>query len=102
MRVPGSHADILARPVRAVLSTLEPGGGLRSSPCTCRGGGDRLIVTSVEEAQARQMGLNPRVSIMIVDPGNVDRWLCVQGDAALRRGSWEVPLRRVMVFPVMK
>ena len=99
MRVPGSHADILEKPVLAVLSTLEPGGGLRSSPCSCRGGGNRLIVTSVEGEQALQMGLNPRVSVMILDPGNVDRWLCVQGDAALQGSVWGISIRRVMVFP---
>jgi len=99
MRVPRSHADILEKPVRAVLSTLETGGGLRSSPCTCKGGGYCLIVTTVEEEQARQMGLNPHVSVMILDPGNVDRWLCVQGDAALQGSVWEISVRRVMVFP---
>lgn len=102
MRVPVSHADILEKPVRAVLSTLEPGGGLRSSLCTCRGAGDSLIVTSVEEAQAQQMRLNPRVSVMVLDPENVDRWLCVQGDATPRRGKWELSIRRVMVFPAVK
>jgi len=99
MRIPESHADILVKPVRAVLSTLEPGGGLRSSPCTCSGTEERLIITSVEEAQAQQMKLNPRVSVMILDPKNVDRWLCVQGDAVLRGAAWEVSIRRVMVFP---
>ncbi len=102
MRVPVSHADILENPVMAVLSTLEPGGGLRSSPCTCRGAGDSLIVTSVEEAQAQQMKLNPRVSVMVLDPENVDRWLCVQGDAAPRRREWELSIRRVIGFPAVK
>ena len=100
MRVPVSHADILERPVRAVLSTLEPGGGLRSSPCTCRVAGDRLIITSVEAAQAQQMKLNPRVSVMVLDPENVDRWLCVQGDADISGGTTcEVSIKRVMMFP---
>jgi len=99
MRVPASHADILEGPVTAVLSTLEPGGGLRSSPCTCRGAGDRLIITQVEEAQERQMRLNPKVSVLIVDPGNVDRWLSVQGDVALHGAAWEARIRRVIAFP---
>jgi general stress protein 26 len=101
MRVPESHVDILSRPVRAVLSTFEPGGRLRSSFCMCRGEGDSLLVTSVEKDQVRQMRLDPRVSVMIVDPGNVDRWLCVQGDAALQDAAWELSVRRVMVFPTM-
>jgi len=100
MRVPGSHADILEKPVRAVLSTHELGGGLRSSPCTCLGKGDHLLITSVDLAQVRQIGLNPKVSVLVVDPGNVDRWLCVQGDAAISGGATcEVSIRRVMVFP---
>jgi len=102
MRIPVSHADILEKHVWAVLSTLEAGGGLRSSPCMCKGGGDRLTVTSVEEVQAQQMGLNPRVSVMILDPKNVDRWLCVQGDAAPRRGEWGISIRHVIGFPATK
>ena len=99
MRIPVSHADILERPVRAVLSTLEPGGGLRSSPCTCLGEGDRLLITSVDPAQLWQIGLNPKVSVLVVDPGNVDRWLCVQGDAAPRGSALEVSIRRFIAFP---
>jgi general stress protein 26 len=101
MRVPESHADILEKPVRAVLSTFEPSGRLHSSLCTCLGEGGRLLITSVDPAQARQIGLNPKVSVLVMDPGNVDRWLCVQGDASVSGGAaCEVSIRRVMVFPV--
>jgi len=102
MRMPESHADILEGPVTAVLSTVEPGGGLRSSPCVCRGGGDGLLVTSVDPVQARQIMLNSKVSVLVVDPANVDRWLCVQGDAAPRRGEWGLSIRHVRVFPALK
>jgi hypothetical protein len=102
MRVPESHADILEGPVRAVLSTLEPGGQLRSSLCTCVCEGGRLLVTSVDEAQVRQMGLNPKVSVLVVDPADVDRWLCIQGDAERRPNAWEVSVRHFMAFPTAK
>jgi general stress protein 26 len=101
MRIPESHADILEKPVRAVLSTFEPGGGLRSNLCTCLGEGDSLLITSVDPAQVRQIELNPKVSMLVMDPRNVDRWLCVQGDASVPGGAaCKVSIRRVMVFPM--
>jgi general stress protein 26 len=101
MRVPESHADILEKPVRAVLSTFESGGRLRSSLCTCLGEGGSLLITSVDPAQVRQIGLNPKVSVLVVDPGDVDRWLCAQGDASVSGGeACEVSIRRVTIFPM--
>jgi len=100
MRIPESHADILEKPVRAVLSTFEPGGGLRSSLCTCLGEGSRLLIMLVDPVQVHQIELNPKVSVLVMDPGNVDRWLCVQGDASVSGGAaYQVSIRRVMVFP---
>jgi len=99
LRVPGSHADILVSPVRAVLSTFEQSGRLYSSLCTCQGEGSRLMILSADQAQLQQMRLNPRVSVMVFDPGNVDRWMCIRGDASVSGSVCEVSFRRVITFP---
>ena len=82
--VPATHADLLTRPICAVLTTIGPEGGPQSSLVwvdfdgTCP-----RVGTTAERRKCRNMRANPRVSLLVVDPDDTGRFLQVRGDAEL-------------------
>jgi PPOX class probable F420-dependent enzyme len=85
--VPDSHRDLLARPIHGVLSTIMPDGSHGHRPQSSLvwvdyDGTHVLINTTLERQKCRNMRANPRVSLLIVDPDNTERWIEVRGQVA--------------------
>ncbi|MEW6403415.1 MAG: PPOX class F420-dependent oxidoreductase [Chloroflexota bacterium] len=84
MNIPESHLDLLTRPVHGVLTTLMPDGQPQSSLVWCDYDGECVCVnTSRERQKGKNMELNPKISLLIVDPENTGRFLQIRGDAEL-------------------
>lgn len=82
--IPGSHLDLLTRPIHGVLTTLMPDGQPQSSLVWCDYDGECVrINTSRERQKGRNMRANPKVSLLIVDPDDTSRFLQIRGEAEI-------------------
>jgi len=84
LQVPASHLDLLLGPVHAVLTTLMPDGQPQSSLVWCDYDGECARVnTTLERRKGRNLGADPRASLLVVDPDNTARFLAIRGDVQL-------------------
>ena len=82
--VPQSHLDLLRRPIHGVLTTMMPDGQPQSSLVWCDFEGEYAQVnTSLERQKGKNMLSNPKVSLLIVDPEDISRYLEIRGEAEL-------------------
>jgi PPOX class probable F420-dependent enzyme len=82
--IPADHLDLLLGPVCAVLTTMGADGQPQSSLVWVDVDGECARVnTTLERQKGRNLGLNPKVSLLVVDPGNTSRFIQVRGDAEL-------------------
>jgi PPOX class probable F420-dependent enzyme len=82
--IPASHLDLLTRPIVGVLTTLDPGGQPQSSLVWCDYDGEcARINTSRERQKGRNLALNPRLTLLVVDPDDTGRYLEIRGTAEL-------------------
>lgn len=78
--LPASHQDLFSRPVHGVLTTLMPDGQPQSSIVWVDyDGTDVLVNTTLERRKGRNISADPRVTILVIDPGNAGRWIEVRG-----------------------
>lgn len=105
MRIPESHSDIIEKKARSILSTIRPNNEIYSGFCFIRYKDNQIGLHSIEEEQVRHIKTNPKISIMGIDPSNVDHWLCIQGlalvpeDWKIDRASCNVLIKNVILFP---
>ena len=66
---PASHADLLAAGARAILTTLA-GGQPRSRLVNVFGHEGRVRFPAPGVAVRHEIGADPRISILVVDPGS--------------------------------
>ena len=82
--LPASHLDLVARPLHGVLTTMMPDGQPQSSLVWLNYDGRCLQVNTTRQRQKGQnMQANPRVNLLITDPGNTSRWIEVRGEAEI-------------------
>ena len=82
--VPASHLDLLTRPVCGVFTTLGHDGQPQSTlvwidldrECA-------RVNTTLERQKGRNLLGNPKVSLLVVDPGNTSRFIQIRGNAEL-------------------
>ena len=78
--IPDSHRDLLTGPIHAVVSTLMPDGTPQSSIVWADYDGLYVLLnTTLERQKGRNMLGNPKVTVLVVDPNNTDRWIEVRG-----------------------
>jgi PPOX class probable F420-dependent enzyme len=78
--IPDSHLDLLTRPLHGVLSTMGPDGQPQSSLVWVDA---EVVNTTLERQKGRNMLANPKVNLLVVDPGNTSRYIQIRGDAEL-------------------
>lgn len=84
LAIPGSHVDLLSRPVYGVFTTIDAHG----QPQSCLvwvdfDGAYAQINTTLEREKGRNMLVSPKVSLLVVDPDNTNRYLQIRGNAEL-------------------
>ena len=78
--IPDTHRDLLAEPIHGILSTMMPDGQPQSSIIwTDYDGTYVLINTTLERQKGRNICSNPKVSLLVIDPKNVNRWIEIRG-----------------------
>jgi PPOX class probable F420-dependent enzyme len=78
--VPNTHIDLFQKPVNGVLTTLMPDGMPQSSIVWVDYDGDQVLInTTLERQKGRNMQLNPKVTILVIDPNDSSRWVEVRG-----------------------
>ena len=101
MRIPESHIDIIYEKTQAVLSTVN-GSNVHSSFCTIKNYDEKIILDSLDEEQINHINQNERVSIMIIDPTNMGRWLCIQGTLKPKEKQeqrFSIKIKKILKFP---
>ena len=84
MAIPESHVDLLQRSVHGVLTTLMPDGQPQSSLVWCDYDGECARINTTRERQkGKNMGANPRVSLLIVDPDDTSRYIEIRGQVEI-------------------
>ena len=81
--LPESHSDLFAGPVHGILATLMSGGHPQSSVVWVDYDGQYVLLnTTLERRKGRNMAADPRVTLLVVDPADVSRWIEVRGTVA--------------------
>jgi PPOX class probable F420-dependent enzyme len=82
--VPASHLDLLGPPIVGVLTTMLPDGQPQSSLVWVDWDGTCARVnTTLERRKGRDLLLDRRVALLVVDPQDTSRFVQVRGDAEL-------------------
>lgn len=78
--IPESHLDLVQQPVHGILTTMMPDGSPQSSVVWTDYDGEYILInTTLERQKGRNMQVNPKVTLLVIDPGNSARWVEVRG-----------------------
>lgn len=84
IEIPESHCDLLVKPIHAVLTTMMPDGQPQSSIVWCDFDGTSIrINTTLQRQKGRNMRVNPKVSLLVIDPCDTSRYLEVRGEVEI-------------------
>jgi PPOX class probable F420-dependent enzyme len=84
--IPASHLDLLMRPVHGVLTTLMPDGQPQATLVWCDFDGECACVnTTLERQKGRNLAVEPRATLLLVDPDDTSRYLEIRGEVELVR-----------------
>jgi PPOX class probable F420-dependent enzyme len=82
--IPDSHLDLLTQPLCGVLTTIGDDGQPQSSLVWVdTDAGYARINTTLERQKGHNLLTDPKVSLLVVDPDNVGRFIQVRGEAEL-------------------
>lgn len=86
LAIPASHLDLLTRPVHGVLATLMSDGQPQASLVWCDYDGECACVnTTLERQKGRNLAVEPRATLLLVDPDDTSRYLEIRGEVELVR-----------------
>ena len=78
--IPATHRDLFAAPVHGILSTMLPDGQPQSSVVWVDCDDQHVLInTTLERQKGQNMQRNPRVSLLVVDPQQSNRWIEIRG-----------------------
>lgn len=82
--IPASHLDLLTRPICGVFTTMGPDGQPQSSLVWVDHDDECARVnTTLERQKGRNLLVDHRVSLLVVDPEDTTRFIQIRGDAEL-------------------
>jgi PPOX class probable F420-dependent enzyme len=80
--LPASHVDLIDRPLSAVLTTEMPDGRLQSTVVWYQREAGHLLINTMREFQkARNLAARPRATVLVIEPGDANRWIEVRARA---------------------
>ncbi|MGE5461151.1 MAG: TIGR03618 family F420-dependent PPOX class oxidoreductase [Solirubrobacterales bacterium] len=81
--IPGSHRELLERPLLGALATPLRVGAQVHPTWFDLDGNDVLVNTTRERAKGRNRARDPRATMLVVDPDDTSRWIEIRGDVDL-------------------
>lgn len=82
--VPDTHLDLLSLPVHGVFTTMMADGQPQLSLVWCDYDGECARVnTSRERQKGKNAAVNPRVTLLVIDPEDTSRYLEIRGEAEI-------------------
>ena len=79
-QVPDSHRDLFEQPLSAYVATVGTDGGPQANPMWFGWDGERIRLTHTRTRQKfRNLQAEPRISLLIVDPAEPQRYLELRG-----------------------
>ncbi len=88
LSIPPSHMDLLTRPVHGVLTTMMADGQPQSSLVWHDYDGKCARVnTTLERQKGRNLSVNPKATLLVVDPENTSRYIEIRGEMELVRAG---------------
>lgn len=82
--IPATHLDLLSEPLVAALSTLMPDGHPQTQPVWFDfDGTDVLFNTTRERRKGRNLAVDHRAALLVVDTANSSRWIEIRGDVEM-------------------
>jgi PPOX class probable F420-dependent enzyme len=78
--IPEKFYDLLSRPILCALTTVNSDGQPHSVPVWCDFDGEHVRVNvPAATKKARNLKLNPKLAVLVIDPQNAGHWLEIQG-----------------------
>jgi len=78
--IPNTQIDLFQNPVHGVLTTMMPDGMPQSSVVWVDYDGEYVLInTTLERQKGRNMQMNPKVTVLVIDPKDSSRWVEVRG-----------------------
>ena len=78
--IPEKFHDLFSRPLLCVLTTVNPDGQPHSVPVWCDFDGEHVrINVPAATKKARNLQVNPKLSLLVMDPHNAGHWIEIQG-----------------------
>jgi PPOX class probable F420-dependent enzyme len=92
--IPESHHDLLTQQLAVTLATIMPDNSAHTSVLWYKWDADNgqfLLSTTKGRQKAENINHNPHVSLMIIDPDNIYRYLEVRGSVEIEEeGAFEL------------
>jgi len=86
--IPNTHIDLFQNPVHGVLTTMMPDGMPQSSIVWVDYDGECVLInTTLERQKGRNMQMNPKVTVLVIDPKDSSRWVEVRGQVIEMTGD---------------
>lgn len=82
--IPDSHLEILEQAQFGYLSTMNRDGSIATNPVSIDWDGEHVRVSTLKARQKyRNLVADPRVTLLVVDPRNVTRYVELRGTAVV-------------------
>ena len=80
LSIPEKFHDLFSRPLLCALTTVNPDGQPHSVPVWCDFDGEHVRVNMpAATKKARNLQLNHKLSLLVIDPQNTGHWIEIQG-----------------------
>jgi PPOX class probable F420-dependent enzyme len=91
-----SQAKLLTDPNIAVVATIRPDGTPQVTPTWVDYDGEHVLVNTAEgRAKADNLQRDPRVSVFVLDPGNVYNWVSITGPVEMTTEGAEEHIQKL-------
>ena len=81
--IPEKFHDLFTRPILCALTTINPDGSPHTVPVWCDFDGEHVRVNMpAATKKARNLRVNPKLSLLVIDPQNAGHWIEIQGQVS--------------------
>lgn len=91
MKISENHIDLLKRPIKAILSTIDNTGQPNSRFTHCDyENGKIFLVFPKNDSQYNNLKNNKKISLTIIDPLDDTRWMSITGNVSIEKQDMKI------------